>query len=63
MDVVKLELLLSVTIMVLKLLVLAQKAGLLVRGRASSALREEANEIVRQAEELIAQVEEKMDEG
>ena len=58
MDPKKLELLFSITVAVLKLLVLAQKAGLLVRGRASSEVRSQIELAVYEAERILQEVEE-----
>ena len=63
MDPKKLEMLLAVTMMVLKMLILAQKAGLLVRGRASSELREQMAEAVVEAERILEKVEEMFENG
>ena len=63
MDPKKLEMLLAVTMMVLKMLILAQKAGLLVRGRASSEIREQMAEAVVEAERILEEVKEIVDGG
>ena len=62
MDIKKLELLLSVTVMALKLLILAQKSGLLFRGSATGELRRQTKATVAEAELLLQEVEEYMNE-
>lgn len=63
MDQRKLELLFSVAVAVLRLIVLAQKAGLLVRGRASAEIREQIQIAVLEAESILDRVKEYSNES
>ncbi len=63
MDPKKLEMLLKITMVLLEMLILAQKAGLLVRGRASGEIRKQMAEKLVEAERILSEVKELVDGG